>query len=184
MMFPGARARAAVAVSGVLVVLGLAVIADQMQYRYEWARDAIDQVERRYARLLGIRDAAPALEAKLVEARGILARYAHADESSADRVGAELQQRVRALAAQANVAVVGSQILPVRPSDGFEFVPMTLTLESDVVSLRDFLVAAAAEEPILRIDQLIITKVRQRRDPTAGDRLRVQVNLGVIRLRS
>lgn len=184
MRFPGMRARVAVVTSSFALLLGVVAIADQLQFRYEWARDTIDLVDQRYARMLGIRDAAPVLEERLAATNRILARYAHDNQAGADRVGAELQQRVRALASEANVAVVGSQILPVRPAEGFEIIPLTLTLESDVASLRDFLLAAAAEEPLLRIDQMTITKLRQRRNQTAGDRLRVQINLGVIRLSS
>lgn len=180
MSIPGKRARLSVGVTLLVLLVLLVPVVDQLAFRYAWARAAIAELESRHARMRGLLDAAPSLSKAVADALAALARYAYGAEIGIDRIGAELQQRVRHLAEEAGAAVVGSQILPPRAGDGLELVPLAVTLDADAGSLRSLLIALEAGTPSIQVDQLTITTLRQR--SAAGDAFRVQLVLSAIRL--
>lgn len=181
MKFPGKRARASVLI-GILALIGLLVpVFDQFLFRYGWASAALGDIETRYARMLGLQQAASAIDKALAESRAQLARHAYPAGNGADRVGADLQQRVRKLGEVAGLSVVGSQIMPARPGEGFEVIPLGATIDADMGSLRDFLVALIAEQPSIQVDTLAITVPRQRGRADDG-KIRVQIQLSAIHL--
>ena len=177
------RARVSLLLSLVLVCVLLVPVVDQFLFRYEWASSTLEDLERRHARLLGLRDAGPAIASALGQATADLARYAYPAAQGADRIGADLQQRVRQIAERAGVSVVGSQILSVRPGEGMEVVPLGLTLETDMTGLRDFLGGLAAEQPSIQLESLVVTMQRQRGAQSEG-RVRVQIQLNAVHLTS
>lgn len=183
MKFPGRRARFSVLVSAALLLLLLVPVLDQLLFRYEWASTTQEDIERRHARLLGLRDAGPGIAQALGQAKAELERYAYSVDLGSDRVGADLQQRVRQIAERTGVAVVGSQILAVRPAEGLEVVPLGLTVEADMAGLRDFLVEIAGEQPSIQLESLAVTLQRQRGAQGDG-KVRVQIQLNTVHLTS
>ncbi len=183
MKFPGRRARFSVLLTLVLVLVLLVPVAEQFLFRYEWAQTTLEDLERRHARLLGLRDAGPGIAQALAQAKVELERYAYPADMGADRIGADLQQRVRQVAERAGVAVVGSQILSARPAEGFEVVPLGLTLEADMAGLSDFLSGILAEQPSIQLESLAVTIQRQRSAREDG-RVRVQLQLNAVHLSS
>lgn len=165
-----------------LVVLALPVL-DQILFRYNWAAEAMEELEFRYARLLGLREAAPRIDAALTRAQGYLQRHAYPADYPIDRVGAELQQRVRGLAGDAGIAVSGSQILPVISSEAYEIVPLTVTLNASPAALRDLLVVLAAQSPSIQVDGYAINNLRARRGAPESSDARVQLRLSAIHLK-
>lgn len=179
--FPGKRARISVALSAVLLVLVLIPVVDELAFRYAWARTALEDVEVRYARLLGLLDAEQQIDETLALTGDAINHFAYAADDSVARVGADLQQRVRRVAEIDGLSVVGSQIMPARAGAGFEVVPLGLTLDANVGALRDFLLGLALEQPTIQIDSMIITVPRQRGVATDG-RIRVQLQANAIHL--
>lgn len=175
--------RARISVGVCIVLLGLAAlpVVDQFLFRYGWAAQTLQDIEARYARLLGLREAAPRLRQTLAQTVEVLDRYAYPVETGADRIGADLQQRVRRIAEATSVAVAGSQILPPRTVGGVEVIVMAATLDAEVGSLRDFLLALSADKPSIQVESLNVTAARQR-GATAGGKLRVQMNLSALHL--
>ena len=108
MRFPGRRARISVLISALLLLGLLVPVVDQFFFRYEWANTTLEDVDRRYARLLGLRDAGPEIAKALGQARAELVRHAYPLDLGPDRVGADLQKRVRQIAERA----VGPAPLP------------------------------------------------------------------------
>lgn len=175
------RARISVGVcAAILVVLAVPVV-DQFLFRYGWAEQTLQDIEARYARLLGLREAAPRIQQTLAQTVEVLDRYAYPVDTGADRIGADLQQRVRRIAESTNVAVAGSQILPPRAAGGMEVIVMAATLDANVGSLRDFLLALSADKPSIQVETLNVTAPRQR-GTTAAGKLRVQMNLSALHL--
>lgn len=183
MKFPGKRARTSVLIGILALIAVLVPVVDQFVFRYSWARDALDDIETRHARLLGLQQAGGKIEKALAESRAQLARHAYPAGNGADRVGADLQQRVRKLAEVAGLNVVGSQIMPARQAEGFEVISLGATLDAEMSGLRDFLVALAAEQPSIQVDTLSITLPRQRGRADDG-KVRVQIQLSAIHLLS
>ena len=181
MSFPGRRARISVLISALLLLGLLVPVVDQFFFRYDWANTTLEDVDRRYARLLGLRDAGPEIAKALGQARAELVRHAYPLDLGPDRVGADLQQRVRQIAERAGAEVVGSQILPIRSAEFLEVVPLGLTLEADMASLRDFLAGLAGEQPAIQVESSAVTSQRQRGGRGEG-KVRVQLQLNAVRL--
>jgi general secretion pathway protein M len=177
----GKRAHISVAVCIILLGLVTVPVVDQFIFRYGWARQTLEDIEARYARLLGLRDAAPRLQQTLAQTVAVLDRHAYPIDTGADRIGADLQQRVRRIAEATSVAVVGSQILPPRSVAGLEIIAMAATFDAEVGSLRDFLLALSAEKPSIQVDSLNVATTRQRGAAT-GSKVRVQINVSAIHM--
>lgn len=183
MRFHGRRARISVLISLALLVLLLIPVVDQFVFRYGWAAAALEDIEGRHARLLGLRDAAEPIEQALATSSELLARHAYPVDTGADRVGADLQQRVRQIAEAAGVGVVGSQILPVTPGAGFEVIPLNMTADADIGALREFLASLGREQPSIQLDSLNLSAPRQRRSAASTDaNVRAQIRISVIHL--
>lgn len=178
---PTRRARAAIALSIALVLLPAIPLADSMLSEHRGARVALDDVAARYARLLGLREAAPVIDTALDEAVAALAAHAYPVAYGADRAGTDLQQRIRRIAEEIGIGVVGSQTLAAIDAEGFRVVPVSATLDTDIGGLRDFLLALEDERPRILVDRLGIGSVSQRTGRQTHD-LRVQIGLEVMEL--
>lgn len=177
---PSAEAWLVVAVSSALL-LGLAASGVYaLAGALRGQRDSLDEVQARYARLEGLRAAAPAIARSLVEVEETLARHAHPAADGADRLGTDLQQRARRVADEAGMRVTGSQILPARTSGGLSRVPVTLTVEGSQEALRGMLLGLGEQRPTVLVDGLVV----QRGDETApyAPPLTVQLDLSVLQL--
>lgn len=177
------RARNSLAITAFIALVALIPVVDQFMFRYDWAAQARDELAFRHARLLGLREAAPQIEAALTRAQRYLQRHAYPADYPLDRVGAELQQRVRSLAEASGLTVGGSQILPPQPADGYEIVPINVTLSASPAALRELLVAFAAQSPSIQVDGYTITPARTRRGAADTGEVRVQLKLSAIHLK-
>lgn len=184
MRFPGRNARLVVGGMLAIVLAGVLVVAYVLTSRTFWARDTLAMIEPRYARLAGLREVRPDIEAALVDVRKTLDRHAYPAATADDRIGTDLQQRVRRAAESAGLSVSGSQILAVRPATGFVHVPVSVTVEGTLEGLRSFLASLDAESPAIQVDNLVIQSAFRRRARGAVDdqRLTVQMNLAAIHL--
>ena len=183
MSFPGRRARTSVALTAIVLILLLIPIVDQYLFRYEWVRTTLADIERRHARLLGFKAAEAPMAAGLAKVRAGLVEFAYPASEGSDRVGADLQQRVRALAQQSEVAVIGSQNLPARQTEGLEVVRLALTLEAEMGPLRDFLAALGSERPGVQVETMALSMPRQRGGRQPGsNKTRIQLQLNAMRL--
>lgn len=181
--FPGRRARLSVLLTLALFVLAMIPLVDQLVFRYVWANSALEEVGARHARLLGLRDAATQINHALDASSAMLELHAYPADSGADRVGADLQQRVRRLAESASVAISGSQILPPRPVGNFQAVPLNIMADGDIGAVRDFLASVGAESPSIQVDSLNISVPRQRgRNVVSDGKVRAQIQLSAIHL--
>lgn len=140
------------------------------------ARRELDDIGARHARLASLREATPQILAALETANAQLDRYAYPASVGGDRVGADLQQRARALATAAGLSVVGSQILAPRAMEGFQLVSMMATLDGGVEQVYGLLRLLAEAAPAIRVEYVGIQQVQQRGSAGGAD-LRVQLNV-------
>ncbi|AUN95753.1 type II secretion system protein GspM [Pseudazoarcus pumilus] len=168
-------------VSAVALLVGLLIVAGALLPRAQWAAETLDSIEPRYARLLGLRDA----EARIAEADQALTErlraLAYSAATPADRAGAELQQRLRAQAAESGFSVVGSQIQPARELDGFEAVAVSAVMEGSIEHLAALAAQLGELRPAARVVALSVTPLRGR-GVTASRNIRVELSLAVARL--
>lgn len=185
MRFPGRDGKIVVLGSLAVAVVVLGAVAYLLLGKLSWAQDRLDALEPRYARLLGLREVKPRLEASLAEVGLTLARFAYPPEVDNDRVGADVQERVRRLAEAAGLSVAGSQILPVRVHAAFVQIPLKVSVDGDLEGLRKLLAGLDRETPIVLVDELQVnaaTRRARRGEPSQEGRLSAQFNLSVLRL--
>lgn len=183
--FDGRQGRAVVALSVIAVALLLSLAVSTLHQRMSWAQETLANIEPRYARLLGLGIVGPDVRDNVEQMNAELARYAYPATADAQRVGTDLQQRIRTLAESVGVSVVGSQILPLRTHQGFAQIPVKVTVNGNLEGVRGLLLGFADETPLILVDNLQINAAPQRArrgQPANEGRLVAQIDLSVLHL--
>jgi general secretion pathway protein M len=162
----------------VVLLSGLTLAVAYIVHKYVWATEALETMEPRYARMLGLHEAATKVAESRAAAGALLARYAYPETLPADRVGTELQQRLRAAAEAAGVVISGSQLGSGKAENGVEDVPVTVSLEAENAQLLAMLQTVSEQEPIIHVDSLTLQQPRNR---LMAQRLVVQARFSVLR---
>ncbi|MBN9429529.1 MAG: hypothetical protein J0H09_23795 [Burkholderiales bacterium] len=190
-MFPGRRARMAVLLTLAIIGVGVALVLNELNFRYHWANDTLAELAPRYARLEGLKQVGSEVDTNLQTVTEYLARRTYPPDMPVDRAGTDFQQRMRTLAEAAGMNVSGSQILPPKVGSGFQTIPISATFDGTIESLRQLLVTLPGEVPAVQVDSLVIQPARRvvtrPSAATAGQaqaeqRLTVQLNLSVVQL--
>ena len=172
------RAVISVAVT-VAAMLAIVVLAGQYVVRkHLWAAQQLEEIEPRYARMLGLRDAGPQLEESLKQARAALPRLGHAADRDAAQVGNDLQQLARRALQAAGLSVSSSQVLPPRGETGFERIVVSLQAEGALSGVQVALAALQAESPRLAFDTVLLQstgRVAEDGTPVVSCRLTISV---------
>lgn len=165
----------------VVFLLAMAVLGGVLDRSQAYA-DALDSVTPRYARLLGIQGEAEGVHLALETSRAQLGRLAYPSTMPADRVGADVQQKLRGLAEAAGFAVVSSQLGSVDAEEMFEVIPLVIRVEGSLESLQSLLRGVEALEPVVELRALTISAIPRR---VAGVRdLRIDIIFESARLNS
>jgi len=159
---PRDRARVTV-VSSILVVLVpfLFVIGVLTQ---QWLADnaTLSGGEPRLARMLGLHEASEKVHQAREAAESALAGAIYPADAPADRIGTELQQRLRMLGDAAGVSISGSQVINGKEEDGFQQIVVAVTFEATHEQLLQLLQSLATLTPSVFVDNLVITSARFR----------------------
>jgi general secretion pathway protein M len=149
------------ALVSVVVTLGVAVFFVIVAGRYVvqshlWGTEALEQIEPRYARLLGLRDTGSKLEEAVKQSRAALARLGHPADRDAAQVGNDLQQAVRKGMQTAGLSVASSQVLSPRGDTGFERVSVSVQAEGALSGVQIALAALQSETPRLIFENVVL----------------------------
>lgn len=178
--FPGRRARIAVAIVMALIVAFASALTVELRTRHTRVAEALEQIAPRYARLAGLLEHRDAIEAAVSASREVIARHAYPADLGVERVGTDVQQRVRQIAEAHGLSVINSRILPVREGTLLDFVPVMITVQGDGAALRGLLLAVPGAPPSVQIEALVVQAARGR---AASDMLTAQLTLSVMRVR-
>jgi general secretion pathway protein M len=168
-------------VTALLLVLLVALVAGALLPRAQSAAGELSAIEPRHARLLGLREHADRVLEAEQQLQQVLRAHAYSATMPADRVGADLQQRLRSDAAESGFAVAGSQIQPVRTLEGFDVVPVSLLMEGSVEHLSALSERLGEMRPAVRVVSLNISPLRGR-NVSATRNLRVELVVAAARL--
>lgn len=180
-----ARLTLGIALGGLLLLL--AVPLGYLVDKTAWANGVIEEIEPRHARLLGLEEVGERIERERAKADATLAALVYPASLDIDRAGADLQQRLRSVAQQAGLNILGSQIVTVPPSpvrDGapaelFERIAVNINLIADLSALQNMLAALQQQQPTILVESL---SLRPERDTGEGARLNVQARLNAFRV--
>ena len=151
--------------------------------RHVWAQARLAEVEPRYARLLGLGESGPALDAALFERRAFLARHAYPVGQDVARAGSDALQRARETFSKAGLDVSSTQVLAAKEVEGFDRIPLMLRLEGELPALQSALVVLPTPSPSLFVESFNIQTLGAPRADGPPQRLSIQANLFVLRAR-
>ncbi|MDR1854833.1 MAG: type II secretion system protein M [Azoarcus sp.] len=176
---PHSRAGLTVGLSILVALAPFLFVAALLAQQWFAVRDALVGGEPRLARLLGLREAADDVRRAREAAESALAAAAYAGETPADRLGTELQQRLRVLGDAAGVSISGSQVIDGKEENGFQQIVVAMSFEATHEQLQQLLQALVAQTPAVFVDNLVITSQRFRAD--AKNRLSVRARFSALR---
>ncbi|TYC60129.1 hypothetical protein ETQ85_06365 [Zoogloea oleivorans] len=155
------RYRALISVGGAfcIVLASLAAAAWYGWERYLQAEVALQNIEPRYARLLGLQMADAPLKKAVIDAYAGLRRWSYPSDQDVGKAGNDVQQRARQAAELGGMTIVSSQVLSVRVENGLEQIPVSLTLEGALQSLQATLAAMTGGAPALFVDSLSVRAI-------------------------
>ena len=178
--FPGRRARRSMSVVLLMVCGTIGVLAFEMQGRAQWAEETLEQITPRYARLAGLQHAESKITQSLHESQEHLAQFLYSPDTPVERIGTELQQRLRALATENGLAVPNSNILPAMSGEFIEIVSVVLTVQGSSEQFSRLLVSLQQERPALQVDEIQLAGGRGK----ARGQLSAQITISAMRLKS
>lgn len=166
---------ARVVVLGLGTVLGLLVL---FMISNIWASatqswSEISRSEPRIARLKGYQASRPAMRQAMSEASVILKQMSFDSGDDESQTGARLQQALRGFAENAGLTVRGSQLMSVADQsespEGFLILTVELRMRGMPSALDEFLGDVYAHNPLLKVAEVNMVKVRDRRTSRRRD---------------
>ena len=180
------REAVVLAVTAMVLLLPLALLGYEMAQRHQGAQSQLDELEPRYARLLGLEAQGTEMADVLERAQAARAKYVYPASQDATQAGNAAQQRVRDIFSSAGLQVISSQVLPPKEEKGFDRIPLAVRTEGEWLAVQSALAVLSSQVPIIVINELDL-QVQGGLGNTAGaqaPRLAAQFSLSVLRERS
>ena len=174
------REKAALAVSLLVLVLPLALAGWYVFQKHRWAQDRLQELEPRYARMLGMEAHTEDLEKARNEARNLLTRYTYPASRDVSQAGNDAQQRVRNIFSAAGLEIVSSQVMPAKTEKSFDRIPLAVRTEGELLALQTALVGLTGQSPAILVDGVAVQTIGAVK-ADKPQRLGVQFNLSVLR---
>ncbi len=166
-----------------LVLAGLLAFAVARVWSvHERARDLLETLEPRYARMVGLGADRSRLEAALAQSGAALGRHVYPAGRDVSQAGNDAQQRVRDLFTKAGLDVSSIQLLPAKATARFDHIPVSLRLEGELTALQAALAAMPSTLPTLFVEGLSVQSASGLQ-PGAPARVVAQFELFVLRAR-
>jgi general secretion pathway protein M len=182
--FSNSRSALTVAVTLALILAPLVAGGVYVAQRHRLAQDQLQQLEPRYARLLGLQASQEDLQKAQAQAEALLARHAYAADQDVSQAGNDAQQRIRQTFSQAGMTVTSSQVLAPTQEKQFERIPLAVRAEGDLLALQSALMVLSSQTPTVLINDLSIQLVGSGRTGDPSQRLVLQMRLAVLRMRA
>ncbi|XAH22995.1 type II secretion system protein GspM [Xylophilus sp. GW821-FHT01B05] len=174
--------RIALACLGFLLLLPVGVGIYYVASKHAELTGSIDQIEPRYARLLGLEASRPKLEAAETSARATLEKFTYPAGQDATQAGNDAQQKIRAVLTAAKLDISSSQVLAPKADGDMERIPISVRAEGELLALQAALVGLGSQNPAILIDRVNIQASSYLRPEVS--RLMVQFSFYVLRARS
>jgi general secretion pathway protein M len=145
--------------STALVVLFVFVVAITVIMHFKnRAEQSLSDMEPRIARLEGLKDAGQKIGQASAEQKKQLDQLVYDSSAGLDRVGADLQQKIRSAMSRSGLSIQGSQVFTPKPesSSSIGFVDVRLNVAGNLDKLKTGLVALSAIRPRVYVTELSI----------------------------
>ena len=174
------REKAALIVTLLILVLPVTLAGWYVVQKHRWAQDRLQELEPRYARMLGMEVHADDLEKARSQARSVLAQYTYPASRDVSQAGNDAQQRIRNTFSAAGLEIVSSQVLPAKSEKSFDRIPLSVRAEGELLAVQTALVGLSGQSPAILVDGFNIQTIGAVK-ADKPQRLGVQFNLSVLR---
>ncbi|MHB8920965.1 MAG: type II secretion system protein GspM [Halothiobacillus sp.] len=164
----------------VVLVWGLALwVIVQAQHR---AEQNLVELAPKYARLIGLRTSGAPIEQALAEQQKQLDQLVYDPAAGLDRVGADLQQKIRAAMTSSGINVQGSQVFTPKPDEkaSMGFITVSLNIAGTLDTLRAALVATSEIRPRIYVTDLQILPALRGNADEGGQQLTAVIRLSAL----
>lgn len=167
-----------------LLVLALpfVVAAIFLFQKHQWAQQQLQQIEPRYARLLGLEASSSELLKAQAQAQTLIAKAAYASGQDVSQAGNDAQQRIRSIFTTAGLNIVSSQVLAAKEEQDFDRIPLSVRSEGKLSALQAALMGLADQAPLLFVESFNIQAIGAVRAEVPQN-LAIQFNFYVLRAR-
>ncbi len=161
----------------------VAVAAVRVWSVHEAAREQLETLEPRYARMVGLGADSARLQTALAQAGQALGRHVYPAGRDVSQAGNDAQQRVREIFSKAGLDVVSIQLLPVKTVAPFDRIPVSLRIEGEMTALQAALAVLPTMSPTLFVEGLSLQSANALQ-PGGPARVVAQFELFVLRARA
>ena len=179
--------REGLVLAGFLIVLLLPFLALgwYVAHKHQWAQARLEELEPRYARLLGLEAQRPDIVAALAQADAARAQYTYPASQDANQSGNAAQQRIRDIFSSAGLQVISSQVMPPKDEKIFDRIPITVRTEGEMLAVQSALAVLSNQVPVIIINELeiLLPGGLSNANPKVAPRLAASFNLSVLRER-
>ncbi len=155
--------------------------------KHQAAEQYLADIEPRYARMRGLQQQSAALDAAIQKAKVQRSEYVHPSTDDASQTGNAAQQRLRDIFGSAGLQIISSQVLPAKHEKDIDRIPLSVSVEGDLLALQAALAGLSGQNPAILLDAINVQAQNfgntssVDRKPT---RLSIQLSLSVLRERS
>ena len=169
-----------------LIMLPVALLGWYVVGKHQWAQQQLEQLEPRYARLLGLEAQRAEIETVKAKASAARTQFVYPSTQDANQTGNSAQQRVRDIFSAAGLQVISSQVLPAKEEKGFDRIPLTLRTEGELLAVQSALAVVSSQLPVIVINELEVQVQGgiANQNPKVAPKLSAQFSLSVLRERS
>lgn len=179
--------REGLVLAGFLIVLLLPFLALgwYVAHKHQWAQARLEELEPRYARLLGLEAQRPDIVAGLAQADAARSQYTYPASQDANQSGNAAQQRIRDIFSSAGLQVISSQVMPPKDEKIFDRIPITVRTEGEMLAVQSALAVLSNQVPVIIINELeiLLPGGLSNANPKVTPRLAASFNLSVLRER-
>lgn len=144
-----------------LSVMPFALMGVYVWHKHSWAQSKLDEIEPRYARLVGMKDLLPALEKTTAQSGAMIAKTVYPVTVDVSKAGNDAQQRIRSIFEASRLAIVSVQVLEPKEEEGFERIRVTLQAEGVLANFQEAMIRLKDQNPTLLIEGFTLQSTGQ-----------------------
>lgn len=167
-----------------LVLAPLAIGGAYVYQKHRYALGVLDDLQPRYARLLGLQQSADTLAQRAQLAQVALQQRLYPADADPGATANEALQRARALLEEAGLSIEVSQTAPVQDEGpALQRIGLTFTAEGDMAAIVAGMQKLQAAQPVIGVLKTTIRPAGLT-PPSSNPKLKVQLQLAVWKPRS
>lgn len=139
-----------------VLLLPLGGIGLYIFQKHQWAQARLQELEPRYARMVGLGAQRTEVAEVLAQARGLRGKYAYPADQDSTQAGNAAQQKLRDILSSAGLQLSSSQVLPLKAGKGYDRIPLTVRAEGEWLAVQSALAVLSTQTPVVVLEDFDI----------------------------